>query len=110
MAGGQDEFKFGRSTPGSAGRSAPLTSCGQDEFKFGRSTPRFWLADLSPVFRGAEHQVANLADLPSDLPADVPPYSHLVAKNGNFRFLLSQSHISRLTGRSIPSTDILWSR
>ena len=27
---------------------------------------------------------------PPDLPADVSPYSHLVAKNGNFRFLLSQ--------------------
>ena len=38
---GQDEFKFGRSTPRSAGRSTPqvLTSSGQDEFKFGRSTP-----------------------------------------------------------------------
>ena len=38
----QGDFKFGRSTPRSAGRSTPvvLTSCGQDEFKFGRSTPR----------------------------------------------------------------------
>ena len=31
-ASGQDEFKYGRSTP-------VLTSSGQDEFKFGRSTP-----------------------------------------------------------------------
>ena len=36
----QDECKFSRSTPRSAGRSTPLvlTSCGQDECKFGRST------------------------------------------------------------------------
>ena len=39
---GQDEFKFGRSTPRSADRSTPtvVTSHGQDEFKFGRSTPQ----------------------------------------------------------------------
>ena len=39
---GQDEFKFGRSTPSSASRSTSLvlTYSGQDEFKFGRSTPR----------------------------------------------------------------------
>ena len=60
----------------STGRSTPLvlTSCGQDEFKFGRSTPR--TARRSPTskdFRGAEHSgkvvkmSSNLADLPLDL-------------------------------------------
>ena len=40
-ASGQDEFKYGRSTP-------VLTSSGQDEFKFGRSTPRY-ATRLSPL-------------------------------------------------------------
>ena len=69
---GQDEFKFGRSTPRSAGRSTPLvlTSCGQDDFKFGRSTPTSGgRSDISSCVKMS----SNLADLPLDLLADLPP-------------------------------------
>ena len=90
---GQDEFKFGRSTPRSAGRSTPLvlTSRGQGEFKFGRSTPRsadrstpqYWhlvvkmisnLADLPPWYWHLMVKMSsNLADLPLDMLADLHP-------------------------------------
>ena len=105
---GQDEFKFGRSTPRSGGRSTPrLASSGWIWQIYpsyaSRCTPQYLhpvvkmssnladlpldlLADLSPAW----HLVAKFGRSTLDLPADVPPYSHLVAKNGNFRFLLPQ--------------------
>ena len=121
---GQDEFKFGRSIPRSASRSPLvlfrgaehngkvvkmssnladlpldlLADGGQDEFKFGRSP--LDLADL----------VAKFGRSTLDLPADVPPYSHLVVQEWQFQVSIVTDHISRSTGRSIPSTDILWSR
>ena len=65
---GQDEFKFARSTPRSAGRSTPvLTSSGQDEFKFGRSTtPWYWHLVVK--------MSSNLADLSLDLPGRSTPH------------------------------------
>ena len=90
---GQDEFKFGRSTPRSTGRSTTwylhlvvkmrtnladlpldlltfqslpvLTSCGQEELKFSRSTPWYWHLMVKVS--------SNLADLPLDLLTDLPP-------------------------------------
>ena len=64
---GQDDLKFGRSTPRSAVRSTPvvLKCCGQDEFKFGRSTPRYAVRSIPAVL--TSHVVkmsSNLADLP----------------------------------------------
>ena len=45
---------------------------------------------------------SNLADLPLDLPADVSPYSHLVAKNGNLQVSIVHGwHISRCTNWKI---------
>ena len=71
-----------------------LTSCGQDELKFGRSAPQY----LHPVVKMS----SNLADLPLDLVADLPPDWHLVAKFG--RSTLD------LPADVPPSTYILWSR
>ena len=137
---GQDEFKFGRSTPRSAGRSIPLvlTFSGQDEFKFGRSIPLIltssgqgWqladlLADLPPLVltstgqdefkfgrstpRSASRSTpqywhlvvkmsSNLADLPLDLPADLPPWYWHQSGQDEFKFGRSTP---RSAGRSIP--------
>ena len=56
-ASGQDEFKYGRSTP-------VLTSNGKDEFKFGRSTP---------ILASSGQDEFKLADLPIDMSPDLPP-------------------------------------
>ena len=80
----QDEFKFGRSTPRSAGRSTPLvlTSYGQDDFKFGRSTPSSAGRSTPVVLKSCGQD--------------------------DFKFGRSTP---RSAGRCTPSsTDILWSR
>ena len=63
----EQELKFGRSTP------LVLTSCGEEWVQFGRSTlrsasrstPQYWHLVVKNEF--------NLADLPLDLLADLPP-------------------------------------
>ena len=150
---GQDEFKFGISTPRSAGRSTPrlassgqiwqiyprsasrctpqylhpvvkmssnladlpldlladlppgLTSCGQDEFKFGRSTPRS--AGRSIPSLASSGQIWQI------YPRSASRCTPLLTSSGKewqFQVSIVTAHISRSTGRSIPSTDILWSR
>ena len=101
-----------------------LTSCGQDELKFGRSTPRsasrstpqYWhlavkmssnLADLSPQYWHLMVKMSsNLADLCLDLLADLPP---VLTSCGQDEFKFGRS-TPRSASRSTPSTDILWSR
>ena len=108
-----------------------LTSCGQDEFTFGTSTPR-------PAGRSTPHywhlvvkMSSNLADLPLDLPADLPPiifHSYFLSflelqksllvsfqwcwtqwQSGQDEFKFGRS-MPTSAGRSTPITDILWSR
>ena len=50
-----------------------LTSTGQDEFKFGRSTSRSASRSIPPYSYLVVKISSNLADLPLDLPADLPP-------------------------------------
>ena len=67
---GQDEFKLGRSTPRSAGRS----------------TPQHWHL----LVKMSSNLASNLADQPLDLLVDLfPQYWHLVVQNGNFTLLLT---------------------
>ena len=80
---GQDEVKFGRSTPRCASRSTPIvvTSSGQVEFKFGRSTPRSAGRSTPCYWHLVVKMSSNLADLPLDLLADLPPWNwHLVVR------------------------------
>ena len=72
---GQDEFKYGRSTPTLAGSSnlPILTSHGQDEFKFGRSTPRTTGRSTTWYLHLVVKISSNLADIPLDLLTDLPP-------------------------------------
>ena len=44
-----------------------MTTSGQDEFKFGTLTLQYWHLVVK--------MSTNLADLPLDLPADLPPLS-----------------------------------
>ena len=76
-------------------------SCGQDDVQIWQkvavfvprapaiSTSKF-SGVLNTMAKWSRWDSPNLLRSTLDLPADVPPYSHLVAKNGNFRFLLSQ--------------------
>ena len=65
------------------GRSTPvvLTSCGQDDFKFCRSTPRSAGRSTPWYWHLVVKMSSNLADLPLDLLTDPPSqYWHLVVK------------------------------
>ena len=81
---GQEEFKFGRSTLRSAGRSTlpVLTSSGQDEFKFGtyasRSTPWYWhlVVKIEFKFGRSTPQYWHLVVKMSSNFADLPPPDH----------------------------------
>ena len=72
---GQDEFKFGRSIPRSAGRATPLawTSHGQDELKFGRSTPTLAGSYNSQYWHLMVKMSSNMADLLLDMLAELHP-------------------------------------
>ena len=157
---GQNEYKFGRSTPRSASRCTPqyLHPHGQDEFKFGRSIhrcagrspPQYWHLVVKMSSRSAgrstpqdsflELQKSLLGQVEFkfgrcwtlDLLADLSPAWHqdefkfgrstprsgsrcipLLTSGGQewqFQVSIVTADISRSTGRSTPSTDILWSR
>ena len=108
----QDEFKFGRSTPRSAGRSYPpvmdilwsrwvsnLVRC--NPRSAGRSNPLVLTSHRSRMS-------SNLADLSLNLLADLhPQYWHLVAKMSSY---LADVILDQLTDLTLPGTDISWSR
>ena len=98
---GQDDFKFGRSTP------LVLTSCGQDQFKFGRSTLDL-LADLPPWYWHLMVKMSsNLAIYPTSTGSSNSQYWHLVVKmSSNLAYL----PLDLLTDQFPPSSDISWAK
>ena len=86
-----------------------LTSSGQDEFKFGRSTPRS--ASRSTLF-GYLHPVvkmsSNLEDLPLDMSPDLPP--SVLTSSGQDEFKFGRSTPRSASRSTLLGTYIQWSR
>ena len=122
---GQDEFKFGRSTPfiasrctpqywhlqwsrwvqiwsdlplRSDGRSPPgLTSCGQDEFKFARSTPRSAGRSIP--------RLASSGQIWQIYPRSASRCTPLLTSSGKewqFRFSIVTAHIRQINWQIYP--------
>ena len=77
----QDEFKYGRSTAGSAGRSTPqaLTSHGQEWVQIWQIYPQIcWQINTPHYWYLMVKMSSNLAGLPLDQLADLPPDTYIL--------------------------------